>query len=85
MISKKIKKIIIKYLTNKATLTELDILTLWLDNPKNVKLFNDFVKVNYAINYNMKAYDSKKTETFVLEFINKDNRIKRLAKEKHPY
>ncbi|WP_179376293.1 FecR family protein [Winogradskyella wichelsiae] len=85
MISKKIKKIIVKYLTNKATLTELDTLTLWLDNPENVKLFNDFVKVNYAINYNMKAYDSKKTETFVLEFINKDKRIKRLVKRKTPF
>ncbi|WP_225034913.1 FecR family protein [Winogradskyella sp. SM1960] len=82
MISKKIKKIIVKYLTNEATSTELDTLTLWLDNPKNETLFNDFVKVNYAINYNMKAYDSKTTELQVLKFINKDKRTKRLAKRK---
>ncbi|WP_179333183.1 FecR family protein [Winogradskyella costae] len=82
MISKKIKKIIVKYLTNEATSKELDTLTLWLDNPKNEKLFNDFVKVNYAINYNMKTYDSNKTELHVLEFINKDKRTKRMAKRK---
>lgn len=82
MISKKIKKIIIKYLTNKANSSELDALTLWLDNSKNIELFNEFVKINYAINYNMKDYNSQKTEAFVLGFINKDKTNRRLAKRK---
>lgn len=78
----KIENIIVKYLSNQASLSELDALTLWLDNPNNAKLFSDYVKTNYAINYNMKQYNSKQTKAHVLHVINKDKLARRAAKRK---
>jgi len=82
MYTNKIENIIVKYLNNEATLTELEELTSWLNNSNNLKIFNDFVSVNYAINYNMKAYNSQLTKTHLLNVINKDKAELRLAKRK---
>jgi len=82
MYTNKIENIIVKYLNNEATLTELEELTSWLDNSNNLKIFNDFVSVNYAINYNMKAYNSQLTKVHLLNVINKDKTERGLAKRK---
>ena len=46
-----IEKIVIKYLTNRATVKDLDTLSNWIENPKNEILFKEYVKVHFAINY----------------------------------
>jgi len=84
MVSKEIQNIIIKYLTNQASLIELDKLSQWLEEPKHVKLFDDFVKTNYAINNNIKLYNANKAKEQLLDIINKEaktyklNRVKKI-------
>ncbi len=85
MIPQETENIIVKYLTNQATLSELDKLASWLDNPKNTKLFSDYVKANYAINYNMKEYNSAQIKAHLLSIINKDKTTYRLAKRKRGF
>lgn len=46
-----IEKIVIKYLTDSATVEDLDMLSDWIEFPKNKLLFKEYVKVHYAINY----------------------------------
>jgi hypothetical protein len=82
MASKEIQNIIIKYLSNQASLNELDKLSDWLEDLKNLKLFDDFVKTNYAINNNMKTYDADKTKAYLLDVINKETKVYRLNRFK---
>jgi len=80
MVSKRIKNIIVKYLTNQATSFELDELEKWIEEPRNEKIFNTYVKTNYAIEYNMRKFNSKKVEDRLLEAIANEKKIIRLKK-----
>ena len=80
MISNEVKNIIVKYLTNQASRNDLDRLSVWLKEPKNVILFQDFVKTSYAVNYNMKTYDVSKVKTHLIDVINEDKKKHRLVR-----
>lgn len=82
MIPQEIEKHIVKYLTNQATLSELDKLSSWLENQANKDLFCAYVKTNYAINYTMKQYNANQTKKNLLDIINKEKRTYRLFKMK---
>ncbi len=47
MSSPKIEHIIIKYLTNEADVSDLDLLSEWIKNPDNEHKFDAFVKTHY--------------------------------------
>ncbi|WP_299557397.1 FecR family protein [Seonamhaeicola sp.] len=49
----KIEKIIVKYLTNSASVSDLDTLSEWIEKDSNKALFKDYVKAHFAINYSM--------------------------------
>lgn len=51
--SPKIEKIIIKYITKSASVSDLDTLSEWIKSPVNIKVFKDYVQTHYAINYSM--------------------------------
>ena len=70
MASKRIEKLLTKYLINQASYSELDELEIWIKDPINEKEFINYVKTNYAIEYNLKKTDKNKT----IEII--DNLIK---------
>lgn len=53
MISKEIKNLIIKYLSNSATTEELETLNIWIKKSNNSSKFKSFVKTHYLINYNL--------------------------------
>jgi hypothetical protein len=82
MLPKNIENHIVKYITNQASLSELDELSLWLETPLNTPLFNDYVKTNYAISYTMKQYDANQTKKHLLDVINKDKKTRRLTQMK---
>lgn len=82
MLPKEIENYIVKYLSNQATLNELDELSLWLENPVNRPLFNNYVKTNYAITYTMKHYDANQTKKHLIDVINKEKKTYRLLKVK---
>lgn len=83
MISSKIENIIVKFLTNQASASELSELELWIEDANNLEMYNRYVKINYAIEYNIKEFDSygvksKLKEAFARE--NKERKLKKLRK-----
>ena len=80
MKSSKIENTIAKYLSNQASAAELDELDQWIQNPKNEKLFQSYIRINYAIDYNMKKFKSKKIKSLLSEEIAKEQKVFRLKK-----
>jgi transmembrane sensor len=80
MVSKRIKNIIVKYLTNQATSFELDELETWIKDPSNEKIFNTYVKTNYVIEYNMRKFNSDKVNDKLLEAIANEKKIIKLKR-----
>jgi ferric-dicitrate binding protein FerR (iron transport regulator) len=76
MKNKKIERKLVNYITNQASSSDIKFLQNWLGNPKNIALFNEFVKINYTIDYNLQKYDSEKTKEELLRLIRND-KIKR--------
>ena len=72
----KIQRKIVNYLSNQASSKDLEFLQKWLKKSKNIDKFNEFVKINYAIDYNLKTYDSEKTKKELLHLIKNDKKMK---------
>jgi transmembrane sensor len=72
----KMERIIVKYLTNEATSIETEQLLGWLKDPNNVLIFNSFVKINYAVDYEIKKFDAEKAKRELLLFIKQDKHIR---------
>ncbi|GAA4888072.1 DUF4974 domain-containing protein [Flaviramulus aquimarinus] len=73
--AKKIEKLIIKYLTNSATVTDLDVLSKWIEDPSNKKVFKDFVQTQYVINYSMNDPEAKVVVENLLKTIRKEKSL----------
>lgn len=80
MKSSKIENTIAKYLSNQASAAELDELDQWIQNPKNEKLFQSYIRINYAIDYNMKKFKSKRIKSLLSAEIAKEQKVFRLKK-----
>ena len=80
MESNKIQNIIVKYLSNQATFAELDALDNWIKNPENEKLFQSYIRTNYAIDYNLKKFNSDKIKLMLSEKIAKEKKVFRIKK-----
>ena len=78
MVSKKIQNILIKYLNNQASITEIEEIELWLNNESNKKFFIEYVKVNYLIDLNLKKFNTSNSQKKLLEFISQQKRVKRI-------
>lgn len=83
MVSKKIENSIIKYLNHQASISELEELEDWLENSENEIIFREYVKLNYAIDFNLKEYNLDKTYLKLGEIITKSKKafiIRRIKK-----
>ena len=67
----KTKKIIVKFLAKEANLEELRQLELWIRNPENEHLFNEYFKANYYANTALKTYDLETAKKNILQQINR--------------
>jgi len=76
MNSSEIENLIVKYLTNEATIVELDLLSEWIENSDNEKFFYDYVKTHYEVTTAMSEPD--------IESIKKNLR-KKIKKDKNPF
>ncbi|MDD7885250.1 FecR family protein [Flavivirga sp. 57AJ16] len=71
MTQKSLEHIIIKYLNNESSESELNDLVLWLENKENLNTFKEYLEINYTLNKDLifdslKAYNSTlKTPTKV--------------------
>lgn len=82
MISKKIQKLIVKYLIKQASSSELDELDLWLKEPENEKEFVKYVKTNYSIDFNLKNFNSNLVKKNISELIRNEKKLFRIRKVK---
>lgn len=80
MISAKVENIIAKFLTNQASASELSELEIWIQDSNNKELFNEYVKINYAIEYNMMEFDSHKLKSKLLEAFAREKKERKLKK-----
>ena len=71
----KIDEAITKYLNNQSSAEDIEKLSEWLNKANNEKLFNEYVKINYAAEYNMTNFDINKAKTQLLQSIRKDKNI----------
>lgn len=75
MTVKKSERLIVKFITNQASKDEIEILTEWLKEDENQIAFDDFVKINYAIDSSVYNFDSTETKRLLTERIQKENNI----------
>jgi hypothetical protein len=80
MESNKMQNIIVKYLSNQATVSELDELDNWIKNPENEKLFQSYIRTNYAIDYNLKKFNSDKIKLMLTNEIAKEQKVFKFKK-----
>jgi len=80
MVSKEIKNIIAKYLSNQASSSELAELGLWIKDVNNEEEFYNYVKTNYAIDYNLKKFNTKLLEKKLLAYIENDKKTYRIKR-----
>lgn len=75
MAMKKSERLIVKFITNQASQEEIEFLTKWLEDKDNQKVFKDFVKTNYAIDYVMNKFDTEEAKKQLLQKIRQDNSV----------
>ncbi|MDO5978232.1 FecR family protein [Flavivirga spongiicola] len=80
MITKRIQKLIAKYLVNQASFSELDELEQWLKDSDNEKEFARFVKTNYLIEYNLKKFNKDITKLKLYDLIEQEKKVLRLKR-----
>ena len=80
MESNNIENIIVKYLSNQANFAELDALDNWIKNPENEKLFQSYIRTNYAVDYNLKKFNSDKIKFMLSQEIAKQKNVFRIKK-----
>lgn len=78
MVSKKIQNILLKYLNKQASIKEIEEIERWLNNKSNKKIFTEYVKLNYLINYNFKRFNTSGSQKNLLDFISQQKRAKRI-------
>ena len=81
MISEKYQNIIIKYLNNQASFSELESLEKWLEeDATHQKHFIDYVKINYLIDLNLKEFDTHLAQQKLATYISKEQKVHRLKR-----
>lgn len=71
----KIEKIIVKYLTNSASVSDLDMLSKWIERGSNKMLFKEYVKTHFAINYSVSNPETNVAIERLLAGIRKEKSI----------
>ena len=71
----KIENIIVKYLSNSATIAELDSLSEWIENKSNKEIFKDYVHTHFAINYSLNDSETIIVTNQLLSKISKEKSI----------
>lgn len=76
MTVKKTERLIVKFITNQANLEEIDTLTQWLEaSADNQKVFKDFVKINYAVDYAVNSFDADAAKQHLMKRIKQDRNV----------
>tara|TARA_R110002049_G_scaffold267330_1_gene443608 strand:+ start:1634 stop:2773 length:1140 start_codon:yes stop_codon:yes gene_type:complete len=74
MKSSRSDSLIVKYLNHSINNDELDELISWLEQPGNRKIFMDYAKINYSIDFNLSKYNTEEVKNILLDKIQEDKR-----------
>ncbi|MFS4466494.1 FecR family protein [Maribacter sp. 2210JD10-5] len=74
MTEDEIKNSIVRYLSNSANTSDLDLLNDWVKDEKNYLLFKDYIKTHFAITIGMHEPDSKELRKRLLKEIRNDKK-----------
>nr|WP_299381245.1 FecR family protein [Allomuricauda sp.] len=61
----KIEELIIKFISKSITETELDDLSIWLEEPGNEEKFKQYIQLNYALEYNLLNFELEKKKVLL--------------------
>jgi hypothetical protein len=78
MITPHIENLIVKFLSNQATASELDTLETWIQDSNNEQFFKLYVKTNYAIEFNMRTFNINKAKDKLLAEMASEKKIIKL-------
>lgn len=78
MITPNIENLIVKFLSNQATASELDTLETWIQDSNNEQFFELYVKTNYAIEFNMRTFNINKAKDKLLAEMAYDKKVIKL-------
>jgi ferric-dicitrate binding protein FerR (iron transport regulator) len=67
--------LIVKFITNQASQSEIELLTQWLEDAENQKVFKEFVKTNYAIDYTTSVFNADETKRQLVQKIKQENNV----------
>ncbi|MAD11465.1 MAG: hypothetical protein CMC04_01920 [Flavobacteriaceae bacterium] len=73
-INKNIENIIFKFLDNKASLSELDLLLQWIGNEKNYESYVEYISINNLTNLALNKIDKENIINEINLKINSDNK-----------
>jgi ferric-dicitrate binding protein FerR (iron transport regulator) len=75
MLTPKIEQLIIKFITNQASISEIEFITRWLKEDKsNQLIFKDYVKINFAVDCVLQHTSSDEALAKVTALIKLDRR-----------
>ena len=75
-----IQNLIAKYFTRQASLSELDQLSKWIEDPSNKEEFIKYVKINHVIDLNVKKFGTDDSKIQLLQFIEREKRAAKMRK-----
>ncbi|WP_343330742.1 FecR family protein [Polaribacter staleyi] len=80
MKNKKAESLIAKFIVKSISAEELDKLSLWIESPENELLFKEYIKINYAVDYNLSNFNKEKSKLKILKRIESKNKVVKLSK-----
>lgn len=72
--NKNIENRLVKYLMNAANIEDLEVLTNWLKNEQSKQLFKDYIRTNYAMDFNTSEFGTKNAKKEYLLKIRRDQK-----------
>ena len=76
---KKVEILIVKFLSKEANLEELRQLDLWINNPSNQILFNEYALANSLVNNSFEKFKGKNVKNIILRRIKEASRPQRMV------
>jgi len=68
------ESLIVKYVNHSITQDELNDLVMWLEQPGSKETFQEYIKINYSIDYKLSTYNTEEVKRLLLDKIHKDKR-----------
>ena len=76
----KIEEIIVKFMTKSISKDELDVLLEWIEDKENEQFFYEFIKLNYAVDFNFSSFNKEKAKLLFLSAVEENLKVSKERK-----